>query len=512
MNNEPVLAQEPSTAYKLKKFFQRHQLPSLLTALAVALAVVFVTTTIQQNAIIKKERDQAVREQQRAQAISDSFIQAFKNADPANTLGNQVTAGQILDETARLLDRNDIIDPILRSELAISIAQVYNNMGNYDQALKTLAVAEAHKTELSEIMLQAIIIQKSKALNDSGNFKEAFALFDSFGQTIYEFPRISIAFSEVLHSNGQLEKAKDVLSKAFEKLPFDHPQYVQVCTQLGRINTLSALHDEMLELFEECQNNNQSQNDFSNKWQQIQMLKIIARSHQIPSESNNSLEDSRKKAIEYYTQALNLQKEIFPENHISFVEIYKNLGWNSMLAKDYEKSLEYQNKAYQIYLSYFGENNPNTATAIFNSAHVYSRMEDYEKAIQTYNKAIDIMIDSEESNNHRLGFFYKALANTEIESELFSDAEKSALLCQEIFDNKGGTYTYRGSECEVLLTAAYNGQGKTELAKQQIIETLPDMYVMHKTGDEMQIMAEQLAEELGVDNPYKQELNEDSSE
>ena len=39
-------------------------------------------------------------------------------------------------------------------------------------------------------------------------------------------------------------------------------------------------------------------------------------------------------------------------------------------------------------------------------------------------------------------------------------------------------------------------------------ESLPDMYVMHHPGADMQVKAEKLAKELGVVNPYKEQKEE----
>ena len=79
-------------------------------ASAIFLIVAFATTTYVQSVRIAAERDRvaeqrerAERERVRAEEVSNFLVNLFKLSDPEENRGNQVTARELLDTSAKRL-------------------------------------------------------------------------------------------------------------------------------------------------------------------------------------------------------------------------------------------------------------------------------------------------------------------------------------------------------------------------------------------------------------------------
>ncbi len=108
LRDEPVLASPPSTAYRMKKFVLRHKVGVVAGALVVlALALGIAGTTVGMLRALRAEAeastqaDIASREADAAQQVSDFLVNLFKVSDPSESLGNSITAREILDAGAR---------------------------------------------------------------------------------------------------------------------------------------------------------------------------------------------------------------------------------------------------------------------------------------------------------------------------------------------------------------------------------------------------------------------------
>ena len=498
LNNEPVIAREPSSLYRVSKFLKRNLWSSMVALLVIIMTVTSIIVISLQNTELKKQRNEAVREQNRAEVITEGFLQAFKNADPMQTLGNEVNAGQILEETVRLLEREKFNDPVLRSRLGISIAEVYNNMGAFNESEEVLDLAKAHQADWTDNLMTAWLIQRSKALRNTGKGQEALELLNQAPPSFVNNINFALEKSNVLIETADLDEAEILTNDILNGLSEKSSLYTEACIQLVRVLQFKGQSADVPKRIQTCLNKSSDSPEFSNVWNRSLLMEILARSYQSEEEYPIS--------TQYYLGALDLRKQIFGEDHISQVRLYKGLGWNTMRNDDFETSLEFQNTAIDIYTAAVGADNPILATAIYNRAHVYFNMGNESKAISEYKKAVQLMRDAGQEDSHRIGFYLKTLGSSEFAVGDFSSAESSLQKARDVFLKKGGTYVYRAAECEVLLVQVYVAQNRIEIATSTLKRVLPNMYVMHRKGDSDQVLAEQLATRLGIDNPYKSNL------
>jgi non-specific serine/threonine protein kinase/serine/threonine-protein kinase len=140
LEHRPVEARPAGSAYRMRKYLQRHALgASVAAALILLLAAFGIMQSIQIRRI--------TRERDRADRIAQFMINMFKVSDPTESRGNTVTAREILDKSAKGIDALKD-DPVQQSQLLDVMGNVYERLGLYAEAQSLLerAVAMRRKT------------------------------------------------------------------------------------------------------------------------------------------------------------------------------------------------------------------------------------------------------------------------------------------------------------------------------------------------------------------------------
>ncbi len=97
---------------------------------------------------LKRERDAAIASEERAEraggeaeGVVDFLVGMFRVADPGESLGNRITARELLDRGAESLKTDLANQPTRRARLADAIGQTYQRLGLYPQAEALLSEA-----------------------------------------------------------------------------------------------------------------------------------------------------------------------------------------------------------------------------------------------------------------------------------------------------------------------------------------------------------------------------------
>ena len=120
-------------------------------------------------------------------------------------------------------------------------------------------------------------------------------------------------------------------------------------------------------------------------------------------------------ALSYYEKALQIQLQIYGEQHPSVATSYNNIGCVYSDQGDYNKALSYYEKALQIRLQVYGEQHPDVAVSYNNIGLVYSEQGDYDQALSYYEKALSIwsQINSEQHPDVAVGYHNIGLVYSE---------------------------------------------------------------------------------------------------
>jgi eukaryotic-like serine/threonine-protein kinase len=122
LRNEPVMARPASTAYRTKKYIQRHKVGvAAATAMALMLLAFAVLQTIQLR--------RTTRALDRADRVTAFMTDMFKVSNPSEARGNDIRAREILDKSAKDIDTGLANDPELQAHMMNVMGTVYQSLG-----------------------------------------------------------------------------------------------------------------------------------------------------------------------------------------------------------------------------------------------------------------------------------------------------------------------------------------------------------------------------------------------
>ncbi|MGE3172766.1 MAG: tetratricopeptide repeat protein [Planctomycetota bacterium] len=153
----PVRARADTFGYRAQKFVRRNRLAVAAAAVLLALTAVFVAHTLQQNELIRRQRDvadaerkeavaaRALAERQRnaATAIADFLVGLYEMAEPDPERANQLRARQLLDRGRARIDADLAQAPQQRALLQTAMGRAYLSLGLPDDAEPLLQNAAA---------------------------------------------------------------------------------------------------------------------------------------------------------------------------------------------------------------------------------------------------------------------------------------------------------------------------------------------------------------------------------
>jgi serine/threonine protein kinase/tetratricopeptide (TPR) repeat protein len=169
--DEPVEACPPSTAYKLRKFGQKHKTALTVAAgfgAVLALGVVVsawqaVRATLAEHEA-RSERDRALIAELKAEAVND-FLQndLLAQASPDKQVGPgvqsnpDITVRTVLDRANKTIASKFVGQPLVEASIRLTIGNAYRGLGMYTNAEKHLEIAsDLRRRELGEEHLDTL--------------------------------------------------------------------------------------------------------------------------------------------------------------------------------------------------------------------------------------------------------------------------------------------------------------------------------------------------------------------
>jgi serine/threonine protein kinase/tetratricopeptide (TPR) repeat protein len=187
LRHEPIAARPDTLAYRTSKFVRRNRTAVALGTLALITSVAGVVGTLIQARTARVQRDFALRQLSRAEAIND--LNSFVLSDAAPS-GKPFTVDDLLGRAKHIIERQRGNDSN-RVELLISIGRQYTVQDEYAKARSLLE--EAYRL--------------SRALPDRSNRSSA-----------------ACALAQTLSRMGEIPRAEALLQEGLNTLP-NEPQY-----------------------------------------------------------------------------------------------------------------------------------------------------------------------------------------------------------------------------------------------------------------------------------------------
>jgi serine/threonine protein kinase/Tfp pilus assembly protein PilF len=187
IRHEPIAARPDSFAYRTARFVRRNRLSVALASLAFAAMVAGAAGTLIQARTARAQRDYALAQLSRAEAVSDLNQFILSDAAPS---GKPFTVGELLQRAEHILSRQQGSDPS-HVDLLISLGRQYWSQDEDASARRVLEKAYEQSRQLDEPSVQA---------------------------------RAACALASILARGSDLARAESLVQEGIARLP-DTPQF-----------------------------------------------------------------------------------------------------------------------------------------------------------------------------------------------------------------------------------------------------------------------------------------------
>ncbi len=414
--NEPVIAGPPSTAYRVRKFVQRHRLGvSAAAMLLVTLLVGIVGTTVGLVRARRAERtaaaarlqtsqqaDRATREAAVAETVTDFLVGLFRVSDPSEARGNTITAREILDRGAATIRNNLETQPRVRARLMVTMASVYKNLGLYksaqplvESALETLGPVAPN----GDLDVATALDSKGSFLKETGHFREARVAFEKamlIKSRYYSTDSLPIASSlnnigTCAYEDSKNDEAIPILQRALDirqrQLP---PDNVDLAT--SRMNLSLPLSNSSNE---------------ADRVKAREMLRTAVDVYRAKVPNSPDLAqavdnlgamfaeaEQYKEAEPLLVEALGIREHVLPADHPDIADNLTNLANIELSAKDYEAALGHYQRALGIYERANLRDHKYAADARNNLACLFVATHEVEKGRRLHREALASLNES----------------------------------------------------------------------------------------------------------------------
>lgn len=240
----PVLARADTTWYRVRKFVTRHPVGVPLSAVGVICLLLSTSFALHQSNQAKTAAALARLEAARANETRDFVTSLFEFANPDKSLGDRLTARQLVDLGASRVNEELRGQPETRAEMLLLLANTYGQLGSYDEAQLLAEQADELYASISdhEARLDAMIV-RARLARMKGEFDDATVLLDKAASmaAVGDDARratMLVERGEVLREQAQFEQAEAAFEEA---LAMDRARFApssDIARDLYRLGTL----------------------------------------------------------------------------------------------------------------------------------------------------------------------------------------------------------------------------------------------------------------------------------
>ena len=209
----PVQARADTMGYRIRKFASRHPL-------GLPLGVAAVVGLLATSGLALQQARQAQLEAAKANETRDFVTSLFEFAGPDKSLGEQLTARQLLDLGATRVDQELADQPQLHAEMLLLLASTYGQLGLYDTAKPLARQAQEMFTATGdrERRFDALLAM-ARLHRQTGEFTESTSFLDSATALLgnrQDAARSTLLVErgELLHEQAQFDSARESFEQA----------------------------------------------------------------------------------------------------------------------------------------------------------------------------------------------------------------------------------------------------------------------------------------------------------
>jgi serine/threonine protein kinase len=452
LDGSPVQISGNRFGYRLGKFIQRNRL-AVGVASVLALGLIVTSALALRSAHEQKQlREAAEAETARVNAIREYVMLMFRNAGEQQG-GASLTARDVLKQGADRIFTEFKDRPEIGQETALSLAELYMQLGDTDGALPLLrGVIDWPGIENNPDTLADARYNLAQVEYARGNAKGARELFDAAQAWWNQEPlRHTVILRESRTTQAQLERAEGRVDDAIktledalaERQALGNTNEREVgaalnalslaLAQAGRFEESSERAAEAVKLFE-------TRGSIGN------VVGLAAINNHAVAEMQLGRIDN---AIEDFRRVINLRRELYgraPElaaaqNNLALalVRIAKRSG-EAEARKQLTEAVTLLSDAYQMALEGSGESGRTTVMSRNNLSEAYAALGNATQAMPLAHESVRICEDQYGPSSPYTGLSYRAMAHAFIASKEMDKAREELEKARQVFEpmGKGG--------------------------------------------------------------------------
>lgn len=401
--NLPVEAVEPTLAYSLGKFVQRHRVGVWLTAVAAILVVVFA---LSMGFLARR----ATRGEARARREETFLASIFKTATPEGAKGDKLTTRQVLDEAVGRLDTELADDPQLQGNIAENIAEAYMAQGLYDQAdpllQRALKVAEKFDGKRSKTYRDDLA-NLANEIRLKGDYQRAEPLLRealTLAQSNYKSRSIEVAHAQSMLGECLYLEDSNTESEALLRQALDTERTIDANLQDGTRSYLALVLERRGAFVEAAQLLRES-TEMSAKQEGRESANYLISLHNLAGAEIDA--GDLDGAARSEQEVLTTRRKIWGYDHPDTAYSLNNLGFIYLEQGRWQQAepLLLENVAITAKLG--DGKSPRYAIALANVGRVQEQKGDLSSAAGSYDKGLQILVAS-----GRLNSLYEAKIET----------------------------------------------------------------------------------------------------
>ncbi len=515
----PVKARKESVSYRMQKFVRRHRLG---VSGAAIVTIILISLVTYYTILLSAQRDRALAEAQKAQAVSSFLVDLFNVADPSESRGETITVREILERGAGRIDNELHGQPETQATMYATIGNVYYSLGLFDQSqeliekslsinkelfgevhpevaknltgLGTVQIARGVYDRADSLLQQALKINLQSlppnhpelartysslawVWNLLGDYHKADTLYrEAIAiQTINENPELGITLNSLallMHEMNRYEQADiyfrqslDILRKNYGEI---HPEvattmynYAQLLRDMDYIDDAIVMHRKVLDMDRKLHGEEHPDVAYSLNGLASMLLNI------------GNLDEAET----LYRQALAMRRKILGENHPDVGYNLNSLGRLLIRKKRYIEAKQLFFKALEIDKKAYGTEHQAIARTLKNIGWAYYHLEDYPRSKKYLNDAVAMcqktLGDAHFTTANTRMFLAKTLAATKEYDQAIELAEKSLDTAIELL----GEHHSFSTVCMRNLANIYRASGdnaKAEMTLTRIKNPAPE--------------------------------------
>ncbi len=418
LKNEPVQARAPSPGYVLRKAVARNKLAVAAGVGFVVLLMAFGVAMALQARRVAREAERANRGEATAKQVSDFLIGLFEVSDPRESLGNTVTARELLDWGAQEIEKELGEKPIVQARLMHTIGAVYRRLGLYGEADPLLERAlELREQELGQehsdvaVTLNELAeLRRGEGRYTDGELllRRAVAIWDQpVGPNDLGFSTALNSLANIYWEQGKYSEAEPFYLRALavreKALGSDHADVALSLNNLALLYWKQGRYTEAEQLFRRALAIRE---------------KELGSEHPYVSSTLTNLAVLYTERLGKYDEAESLQlrslairEKVLGSEHPSVAQSLTNLAELYRVQNRLAEAAPLLLRALAIREAAEGLDHPSVATVLTNLANVYTAQGRYVEAEPQYRRAVNIQEDKLGSEHPDLAWSLYSLAN-----------------------------------------------------------------------------------------------------